>query len=337
MPSCKICRGIVFDGIHLSDGGLLHKSCLESIQGKDLKIRYKIYEQQGRLSKLRREFERRKKLIFKIVSIFSKPDVDIVDIERKISILEKNIEQLFENLHPLQTKTATLYDYFLTYPPDWEARRKQIVEREGNKCSDCGNWRHLHLHHLKPLSKGGSNKISNLELLCEKCHSKKHGGRNFSGDLNSSETAFSKRVANIRYAIANGKLIKFGYKKYKDKSYKQRTVKPAKLVILDHIRNTGSTLCVHGYCELRKARRTFALKRMRGLKVENRIQGFKPNSKSSSDTNKFKKPTSTKKMAKPKKKPTPTKKLVKLKKKTQFEDMCDQLEQHDIENLKLME
>lgn len=104
-------------------------------------------------------------------------------------------------------------------------------------------------------------------MLCEKCHSKGHGGRDFSGEFNHSETAFSKRVANIRYAIEKGNPIKFGYKKPKEKSYKQRTVKPVELVNIDHIRDTGSTLCIRGYCELRKAERTFALKRMRGLKV----------------------------------------------------------------------
>lgn len=267
MPSCKICRGTVFDGIHLSDGGIIHESCLESLQGKELEIRNKLYAQQGILNRLRREVERREKLIFKIVSIFSKPDVGIVDIERKIPILENDIEQLFGSLGSLQAKTATLYDYFLTYPPDWEERRKQVAERDGDQCSKCGNRRHLHLHHLKPLSKGGSNRISNLKLLCENCHSKGHGGRDFSGEFKSSETAFSKRIANIRYAIEKGKKIKFGYKKPKDKSYKQRTVKPVELVNVDHIRDTGATLCVRGYCELRKAERTFALKRMRGLKV----------------------------------------------------------------------
>ena len=269
MSLCKICRGAVFDGIHLSDGGVIHESCLESIQGKELEIQNEIYAQQKILNRLRREIERREGIIFKIVSIFSKPDVDTGDIEKKIRTIVKNIEQLSNSLVSLQDNAAPLYDYFLTYPPDWEERRRQVVERDGDQCSKCGKGKHfhLHLHHIKPLSKGGSNKITNLKLLCENCHSKDHGGRDFSGEFNSSMTAFSKRVANIRYAIVNGKRIKFGYKKPKEKSHKQRTVKPAELVNLDHYRDSGSTLCVCGYCELRKAERTFALKRMRGLKV----------------------------------------------------------------------
>ncbi len=46
MSLCKICRGAVFDGIHLSDGGVIHESCLESIQGKELEIQNEIYAQQ---------------------------------------------------------------------------------------------------------------------------------------------------------------------------------------------------------------------------------------------------------------------------------------------------
>ena len=264
---CKLCNQHVSDGIHLSDGGMIHESCLDFIQGKREEIRNEIITQQDTLQRLRREIARREGIVFKIGSIFSKPDVDNNNIEKSIPIVEKNIAKLTNTLRSLKTKVALVYDYFLTYPPDWDNRRNEVVERDGKQCSECGNWRHLHLHHIKSLSKGGSNKISNLKLLCEDCHSKKHGGRDFSGEFSSSETAFSKRVTNIRYAIENGKRIKFGYKKLIDKSHKQRTVKPAKLVNVDHRRDSGSTLCVRGYCELRKAERVFALKRMRGLKV----------------------------------------------------------------------
>ena len=247
---------------------MIHESCLDSIQVQEHEIRNEIITQQDKLNRLWSEIERREGLVFKIVSIFSKPDVDTAEIEKSIPITESKITQLSSALGSLQARVAPIYDYFLTYPPDWEKRRDEVAKRDGEQCSKkCSSWRQLHLHHIKPLSKGGSNKISNLKLLCEKCHSMKHGGRDFSGEFSNSETAFSKRVANIRYAIKNGKRIKFGYKKPRDKSHKQRTVIPTELVNVDHIRDSGSTLCVRGYCELRKAERVFALKRMRGLKA----------------------------------------------------------------------
>jgi len=267
MSLCKICRKSVFDGIYLSNGGMIHESCLESIQAKELEIKSEIHEKQRIMNGLTREIERRKGLIFKFVSIFSKPSSDLADIEGEVTIVQENIKQLSSSLFSLKANVARIYDYFLTYPPDWEERRNQVVERDSDQCSKCGNWGHLHLHHITPLSKGGNNKIVNLRLLCENCHSKKHGGRDFSGEFNNSETAFSKRVANIRYALENSKRIKFSYKKPTDKGHKQRIVNPAKLINIAHVRDGGSTLCVRGYCELRKAERTFALKRMRGLKV----------------------------------------------------------------------
>ena len=33
----------------------------------------------------------------------------------------------------------------------------------------------LHAHHIKHLSRGGSNKISNLMALCERCHENVEG------------------------------------------------------------------------------------------------------------------------------------------------------------------
>ena len=267
MPLCKICKESVFDGIHLSDGKMIHETCFESLQAKEQEIKNEIYAQQEIMSRLRLEIERHNGLIFKFISIFSKASSDLADIEREVTITQENIKKLSSGLVSLKAKAARIYDYFLTYPPDWEERRKQVVERDSDQCSECGNWNHLHLHHITPLSKGGNNKIVNLKLLCENCHSKKHGGRNFSGEFNNTETAFSKRVANIRYALENSRRIKFGYKKPTDKGHKLRIVKPAELINIAHYRDSGSTLCVRGYCELRKAERTFALKRMRGLKV----------------------------------------------------------------------
>jgi len=267
VTSCKICREDIEDGIYLSDGEVIHESCLKSIQDKEEEVKTEIFKHREKIKKLRHEVERREGLGFKIVSIFINPNVTTADIINVIPIIEANISRLSNILVSPQANPSLIYDYFLSYPPDWEERRRQVLERDGAYCSKCRHSRHLHLRHIKPLSKGGNNKASNLKLLCEDCHSKEHGGRNFSGEFNPSETAFSKRVANIRYAIDRGKQIKFGYKKPDEQTHNQRTVKPIEFVNLEHDRDSGSTLCVRGYCELRKAERVFALKRMKGLKV----------------------------------------------------------------------
>lgn len=267
MTFCKICREAITDGIYLSNGEIIHESCLKRIKDKEKEVNNDLLKQKEKLKRLRHEIERRQRLGFKILSTFIRPDVTTDDIIKEIPIIESNISRLSNILISPQANPSLFYDYFFSYPPDWEERRNIVIERDSDHCSKCGHHGHLHLHHIKPLSIGGNNKISNLKLLCEDCHSKEHGGRDFSGEFDPSETAFSKRAANIRYAINKGKRIKFGYRKSDEQTYKQRTIQPFELINLKHERNSGSTLCVRGYCELRKAERVFALKRMRGLKV----------------------------------------------------------------------
>lgn len=69
------------------------------------------------------------------------------------------------------------------YPPDWEMRRQAVYNRDDWTCQNCGKSSGpyaegdgipLHAHHIVPVSKGGSNKLSNLQTLCETCHNKAH-------------------------------------------------------------------------------------------------------------------------------------------------------------------
>ncbi len=76
------------------------------------------------------------------------------------------------------------------YPPDWKLRRFEVYERDKGKCRECGNETgriqglfpgasikvlvECHIHHVKPVSKGGNHALDNLVLLCEECHIEKH-------------------------------------------------------------------------------------------------------------------------------------------------------------------
>ena len=166
-----------------------------------------------------------------------------------------------------KAELTVIYDHFLSYPPDFEERKVKVAARDGERCSKCGSGGVLHLHHIQPLSKGGTNKLENLMLLCERCHSQAHGRREFPETFENKGTAYAKRVDALRQAIREGRRVTFGYKKPKDKGYKKRTVKPAELFTLDHERDSGATFCVRGFCKTRQEDRTFSIKRMRGLKV----------------------------------------------------------------------
>ncbi|MCK5176852.1 MAG: HNH endonuclease [Candidatus Aenigmarchaeota archaeon] len=51
--------------------------------------------------------------------------------------------------------------------------KKELRERAGNKCEECGSKVRLEIHHIVTRQQGNLNELSNLKLLCHKCHAKK--------------------------------------------------------------------------------------------------------------------------------------------------------------------
>lgn len=95
---------------------------------------------------------------------------------------------------------------------EFEVLRNTLNSALPKECGNCGSIENLQIHHVVPLSFGGSNRISNLVRLCNACHSKAHGG--YSLIEKASETR--------RKGIANGgrigSKILFGYK-YENNEY----------------------------------------------------------------------------------------------------------------------
>lgn len=56
---------------------------------------------------------------------------------------------------------------------DWWSIRKKVLERDNYKCVKCGQPAQ-EVHHLIPLSKGGTTTLSNLISLCKDCHDRQH-------------------------------------------------------------------------------------------------------------------------------------------------------------------
>ena len=52
--------------------------------------------------------------------------------------------------------------------------QKTIVYLLGGRCDKCGTVHFIDIHHIKPLKEGGSNELSNIELLCCTCHRNEH-------------------------------------------------------------------------------------------------------------------------------------------------------------------
>lgn len=56
--------------------------------------------------------------------------------------------------------------------------REEVLNRFDHKCVNCGSTEDLEIHHIVPLTLGGTNAITNLVPLCVNCHKAAHLGRN---------------------------------------------------------------------------------------------------------------------------------------------------------------
>ena len=61
------------------------------------------------------------------------------------------------------------------YPDNWEDRRKRVLERDDYECQECGATdTTLQVHHITPISEGGSHSLDNLKTICRSCHASEH-------------------------------------------------------------------------------------------------------------------------------------------------------------------
>lgn len=92
------------------------------------------------------------------------------------------------------------------YPPDWDARRDVVFERDNYTCQSCGHMsgphagsegRVLHPHHIVPISQGGWHSFSNLETLCGLCHNGQHAHDIFASDDWEDRGVISRWISGI--------------------------------------------------------------------------------------------------------------------------------------------
>lgn len=81
---------------------------------------------------------------------------------------------------------------------------QELVERDGAACSYCGTPDTLVIDHKRPRSRGGSDEISNLQILCRTCNSQK-------GTLTEEEAdqrvRFSSSVARAGFTVAHNLVL----------------------------------------------------------------------------------------------------------------------------------
>ena len=92
---------------------------------------------------------------------------------RYCPIVEIDIEQVRFDTQALQNPEISGAQYQQGTLFGYEVR-EYLLEKWGRKCAYCGTKDvPLQLEHIHPKSKGGSDRISNLTLACEKCNQEK--------------------------------------------------------------------------------------------------------------------------------------------------------------------
>jgi hypothetical protein len=54
-----------------------------------------------------------------------------------------------------------------------------VIKFLGGVCAFCHSTTRLEVDHIIPLSRGGTDDPSNLQVLCQRCHRVKHGNRHY--------------------------------------------------------------------------------------------------------------------------------------------------------------
>ena len=108
---------------------------------------------------LEANFERRNRLV-------------LADIRCKVALCNSSLGGI---RNEFASKWDEACSTFVGYPPDWIERRKRVLDRDRNICTNCGarpeNGKlELHAHHIIAISNGGNNMMSNLVTLCHFCH-----------------------------------------------------------------------------------------------------------------------------------------------------------------------
>ena len=81
----------------------------------------------------------------------------------------------------------------------WRKLREIVIRRDGGACQACGQ-EGKHVDHIVPRRLGGTDELSNLQLLCVQCNLRK-GGRFFerAGTPQTLPVSFTPKNGSIRH------------------------------------------------------------------------------------------------------------------------------------------
>lgn len=71
--------------------------------------------------------------------------------------------------------------------------KRNLENKLENRCANCGTDISLEHHHIVPLSIGGTNRTTNIVVLCHRCHQLAHGAKNIRDICKAEKTGRKRR------------------------------------------------------------------------------------------------------------------------------------------------
>lgn len=81
---------------------------------------------------------------------------------------------------------------------EWTSGLTRVMAKQtlGDTCYNCGSDEGIELHHVVPLKLGGTNKLSNIVVLCHRCHCAAHNGRHIKDYQNKKVSGRPHKVSD---------------------------------------------------------------------------------------------------------------------------------------------
>ena len=102
----------------------------------------------------------RKKVKKTLDSIFS--------VSKKLSKKASKAEKVYRKLISIRYEVKPSNSRYIP-----KVTRKAVSIRDNYSCVKCGNQKDLHMDHIIPESRNGSNELENLQVLCKDCNLRK--------------------------------------------------------------------------------------------------------------------------------------------------------------------
>jgi hypothetical protein len=245
----------------LCDGRVYHSACYERLLADTEQLRAEAAQLKSEAATHFESIVRTRSLAYRIKVVFGGQRLNVSELEARMSKAREMGTSVAILLRQRLEFLRSLWDFWPDYPPDWSERQKAARDAVGG-CEECSADRHLHVHHRRRIGRGGNHRPENLVVLCSRCHGRMHGKDFTDREFRHSSRpgAYGLRIELLRSAIADGRPVRFDYRKFTGAT-STRTLTP------ERFKQVGQSLCVEGWCHLRNDRRSFAVQRMRGVRL----------------------------------------------------------------------